>query len=193
MKKRNVEDTIKIIENDLINKLLEYFKTGKFEIPPIKYMELYTEVQIAADDDSNSEQLIEYFKQSIENYIVECKNRLSKEGKTNIIDEFLFHTKNIYFFMYWMIKVFHFLDCFYTKAKLKDSLSSIAFNLYKSNFYEEFKDNIQNEINNLKNEEKDGNKESCSKIQSIMKIIEDTKLLFPKIIKVENEIKWIEN
>ena len=191
---RKVKDAIIFLENEIMGDLFEYLKTGKFQIKKNILSSSYSIIQIIGyTDDDQSRELFHYYKEIIRNYIIDCSNKLSSKNNTNLIDEFLFHTKNIYFFMYWMIKVFHFLDCFYTKAKLKDSLSSIAFNLYKSNFYEEFKDNIQDEINNLKNEEKEGNKEASSKIQSIMKIIEDTKLLFPKSIKVENEIKWIEN
>ena len=65
-------------------------------------------------------------------------------------------------------------------------------NLYKSIFYEKFKNQIQNEIDNLKNAKND-NQESDAKIQSVMKILQDIKLNLPKIIKENNEIKWIED
>ena len=64
-------------------------------------------------------------------------------------------------------------------------------NLYKSIFYEEFKNKIQYEINNLENEEKNGNvEETNDKILSTMKILEYLKFEKPKIIKENNEIKW---
>ena len=194
MQTPSYEDTIKFIENNLINKLFEYFKTGHIEIKPSEYIDLFAAVQTTADIDvTHSGKLFEYYQQKIENYIVECKNKLIKEGKTNIIDEFLLHTKNIYFFIFSMYRVFCYLDRFYTKAKKKPSLPSTAMNLYKSIFYEVFKDNIQDEINNLKNEEKEGNKEASSKIQSIMNIMEDTKLSYPKLIRENNKLKWIED
>ena len=197
MQQNQVKDTITLIENELINKLFEYFKTGQFQLTPMKIIELYSKVQIAADkSDFNCENLLDYFTQVIENYIIKCKKELIGESKSNLIDGFLLHTKNIYFLIYWMIRVFTYLDCFYTKAIMKTTLSEIAMNLYKTNFYEEFKNNIQSEINNLKNEEKNGNEGLNLKIQSIMKILEDVKLLHPKIVRdrkdPEKQIFWIE-
>ena len=91
-----------------------------------------------------------------------------------------------------MQRVFCYLDRFYVKVKKEKSLSEIAFDLYKSLFYEEFKDKIQEEINNLKKEEKNGNEELNTKIQSIMKIEEDMKLVKPYIDKDKGnkEIIW---
>ena len=63
--------------------------------------------------------------------------------------------------------------------------------LYKSNFYAQFKDNIQNEINNMKSEEKNGNEESNIILKNIIEILEDLKLQKPKITKVNGIIKWV--
>ena len=62
--------------------------------------------------------------------------------------------------------------------------------LYKSNFYEAFKDNIQDEISNLKNEEKNGNEKTIEKLKNIMKILEYLDLEKPKIIKENNLLIW---
>ena len=91
-----------------------------------------------------------------------------------------------------MYKIFRYLDRFYVYTKTGTTLSGNAMNLYKSILYEKFKNQIQNEIDNLKNAKND-NQESDAKIQSVMKILQDIKLNLPKIIKENNEIKWIED
>ena len=95
-----------------------------------------------------------------------------------------------------MQRIFSYLDRFYTIAKVKVSLSKSAMNLYKSIFYEEFKNKIQDEINTLEKEEKIANDELNSKIHRVKEILEEVNLENPqivvqkrKIIKWENQIK----
>ena len=194
--KKGAKEAIEYIENNLICKIFEFFKTGQYGVKPGDYMILYTTVQAACDDlldDDliNSKEMFEYYKQAIESYIIDCKKKLINEGKDNIIDEFLLHTRNIKFFIFQMQRVFCYLDRFYVKVKKEKSLSETAFDLYKSLFYEEFKDKIQEEINNLKKEEKNGNEESNAKIKNVMKIEEDMKLVKPRIVLENHKIIWI--
>ena len=197
--KKGAKEAIEYIENNLICKIFEFFKTGQYGVKPGDYMILYTTVQAACDekdlldddDLSNSKKMFEYYKQTIESYIIDCKKKLINEGKDNIIDGFLLHTRNIKFFIFQMQRVFCYLDRFYVKVKKEKSLSETAFDLYKSLFYEEFKDKIQEEINNLKKEEKNGNEESNAKIKNVMKIEEDMKLVKPRIVLENHKIIWI--
>ena len=89
-----------------------------------------------------------------------------------------------------MQRIFSYLDRFYTKAKAKVSLSKSAMNLYKSIFYEEFKNKIQDEINTLEKEEKNANDELNSKIQRVKVILKEVNFENPKIIREKGEIKW---
>jgi len=188
-----IKELIIFLENEIICDIFEYLKTGKFQIKINILSFSYSEIQKISDHgDYQSETLFEYYKQIIENYIIDCTKKLSSENNVNLIDAFLFHTKNINFLIYWMYKIFRYLDRFYVYTKTGTTLSGNAMNLYKSIFYEKFKNQIQNEIDNLKNAKND-NQESDAKIQSVMKILQDTKLNLPKIIKENNEIKWIED
>ena len=188
-----IKELIIFLENEIICDIFEYLKTGKFQIKINILSFSYSEIQKISDHgDYQSETLFEYYKQIIENYIIDCTKKLSSENNVNLIDAFLFHTKNINFLIYWMYKIFRYLDRFYAYIKTESTLSGHAMNLYKSIFYEKFKNQIQNEIDNLKNAKND-NQESDAKIQSVMKILQDTKLNLPKIIKENNEIKWIED
>ena len=188
-----IKELIIFLENEIICDIFEYLKTGKFQIKINILSFSYSEIQKISDHgDYQSETLFEYYKQIIENYIIDCTKKLSLANNNNLIDAFLFHTKNINFLIYWMYKIFRYLDRFYVYTKTGTTLSGNAMNLYKSIFYEKFKNQIQNEIDNLKNAKND-NQESDAKIQSVMKILQDIKLNLPKIIKENNEIKWIED
>ena len=188
-----VKELIIFLENEIICDIFEYLKTGKFQIKINILSFSYSEIQKISDHgDYQSGTLFKYYKQIIENYIIDCTKKLRLENNNNLIDAFLFHTKNINFLIYWMYKIFRYLDRFYVYTKTGTTLSGNAMNLYKSIFYEKFKNQIQNEIDNLKNAKND-NQESDAKIQSVMKILQDIKLNLPKIIKENNEIKWIED
>ena len=183
----------KEIEKEMIKNILEYLKNGVFpNNNPHSYMNAYTIVQALSDmgDDKNRE-LLNYHNQTIENYIIDCKKELSTENNANLIDGFLLHTEHITFLIYWMNRIFCYLDRFYTKQKSKTSLAKHAMNLYNNIFFDEFKTDIFIEVNKLIKEERNGNLESRNKIKSVMKILNDSDLASPKIIKENNRIIWI--
>ncbi len=183
----------KEIEKEMIKNILEYLKNGVFpNNNPHSYMNAYTIVQALSDmgDDKNRE-LLNYHNQTIENYIIDCKKELSTENNANLIDGFLLHTEHITFLIYWMNRIFCYLDRFYTKQKSKTSLAKHAMNLYNKIFFDEFKTDIFIEVNKLIKEERNGNLESRSRIKAVMKIFKDLDLEFPKIIKENNRIIWI--
>ena len=193
----NLEKAIEFAKTGFINKLLEDLKSdnGNIKIVPSEYMDCYEEIQLAADlGEIESGKLFNFHNETIEKYIIECKNKLLEESKTNLIDGFLKYTNKINFFIFWMNRIFCYLDRFYNKIK-ETSLSKKAMDLYKSIFYEEFKDNIQEEINKIKTEGNNENDELNTKYKNIMKIIKEMELKDPVIFRDDygtKEIKWIE-
>ena len=191
-----VRETIIFIETEYVNQIFENIKTGNMnKINKMTYMKVFTRINKETDrGDFQSRELFEYFCQIIENYIIDCKMKLIEESNTNqskLIDGFLFHTKNINYLIYMMILGFLYLGIYYIPHRFHKTLFQIAMDLYKSNFYEALKDNIQDGINYLKNEEKNGNEESNEKLKNIMEILEYLKFEKPKIIKEQGKIKWI--
>ena len=189
--KRQFKDIIIYLESQLIPAIFENIK-NKIAVVPFICLNACVEVSMFSDKgDKESQELYEYYIQIIENYIIDCKNKLIEEEKSNLIDGFLFHTKNINFVIYYMQRIFSYLDRFYTIAKAKVSLSKSAMNLYKSIFYEEFKNKIQDEINTLEKEEKIANDELNSKIHRVKEILEEVNLENPKIVVQKRKIiKW---
>ena len=183
----------KEIEKEMVSKILDYLKNGIFPKNNVgSHVNAYTIVQVLADQgDTPSKELLNYYNQTIENYILDCKKELNKANTANLIDGFLFHTDHIYTLIYWMYKIFFYLDRFYTKAKGKITLSKYGMMKYNSLFFEEFKISIFLEVNKLIKEERNGNKESRAKIKSVMKIFRDLDLEYPQIVKENNRITWV--
>ena len=177
----------------MIKGILEYVRNGTFpNNSPNSYMNAYTIVNGMADiGDQESEALFNYHNKIIQGYIDDCSNLIKKESKGQLIDSFIKQTENINFLIYWMNRIFTYLDRFYTKAKSKHSLSENAISLYKQYFFEPVQNDIYIEVNKLIKEDRNCNIESRPKIKTILKILYDIDLANPKIVKENNKISWI--
>ena len=181
------------VKNEMIDNIHEYLKNGTFpNKKPNAYMTAYTAVQTHADlGDKECAMLLEYHNGVIRDYIQDCLNDLSKETNVNLIDAFIKHTEHITFLSYWMNRIFCYLDRF-TKAKCKITLAKNALTLYTENFFNQFRNNIFIEVNKLIREDRQGIREYRPKIKIVMRIIKDLDYEFPKLIKENNKISWIQ-
>ena len=184
-----------ILEEEMVNNILEYLKKGTFPKNNSQgFMNAYTAVQILSDKGDNiSEQLLKYYLQTIESYIKSCKNELIKVSNADLIDAFILHTDHITILIYWMNKIFCYLDRYYTRSKSRISLAKSAMNLYNSIIFDNdnFKIKIFTEVNKLIKEDRNSNKEYRNKIKDVMRILKEIDLPEPKIIKENNKIAWI--
>ena len=81
-----VREAIKFIETEYANIIFEILKTEKNHIfNDYKfYQNAYTRVQLVADyGDRQCGEMVEYYIQLIENYIIDCKNKLIEQNKSN--------------------------------------------------------------------------------------------------------------
>ena len=181
---------IEELEKQMINNLLEYVKNGFFpENNQVTYMNAYTIVQTLSDKGNNNN-LLDYYKEKIQNFILDCKTKLRNENILNLIDEFIFLTGRINILIHWMTSIFNYLNAHFLKNK--KNLSQQAMDIYKTFFFEEFKNDVYIEVNKLIKEERNGYLESRSKIKSIMSILKDVDLKEPLIKKENNKISWEE-
>ena len=134
---KDIKIAKKELEKEMIKGILEYLRNGTFpNNSPNSYMNAYTVVQGMADGgDAESEALFNYHNRTIQGYIEDCSNLIKKESKGQLIDSFIKLTENINFLIYWMNRIFCYLDRFYTKAKSKQTLSQNAIKLYKEFFF----------------------------------------------------------
>ena len=190
---KDIKTAKKELEKEMIKGILEYVRNGTFpNNSPNSYMNAYTIVQSMSDlGDAESEALFNYYNKTIQGYIEDCYKIVSKESKTQLIDSFIKQTENINFLIYWMNRIFTYLDRFYTKAKNKNTLSKNAINLYKTYLFDPLQDEIFREVNKLIKDDRNCNTESRPKIKIVLKIMYDIDLLLPKIMKENNKILWI--
>ena len=192
-KSYNIKKIKKELEKEMINGILQYVNNGIFpNNSPNSYMNAYTLVQNTADlGDNQCEDLFNYHNKTIQNFIESCLKKVNKLSNIQLIDGFIKETENINFLIYWMNRIFTYLDRFYTKAKQKSSLSKNALNLYRDFFFQHLQVDVYREVNKLIKEDRNCNLESRPKIKIVLRIINDLDIGIPKIIKENNKISWI--
>ena len=118
---KDIKTAKKELEKEMIKGILEYLKNGTFpKNSPNSYMNAYTIVQNMADlGDNECENLFNYHNSIISRFIDDSNKSVNKESNVNLIDSVIKHTRNINFLIYWMNRIFTYLDRFYTKAKNK--------------------------------------------------------------------------
>ena len=183
----------KDLEKEMIKGILKYVKNGEFpNNSPCSYMNAYSKVQTYTDiGDEQSEELFKYYTKTIEDFIKECAKKIKRVSNNELIDDFIRTTENINFLIYWMIRIFTYLDRFYTRSKNKNSLAKNALDLHRDHYFNQIEEKIEKEVNKLIKEDRNCNIESRSKIKIILSIINDLDLKNPKIIKENNKFCWI--
>ena len=181
---------IKIIEKEIINKILDYLKNGVFSNNKSDYFSVAYSIiySLSNRGDSLNYKLFLYHNKTIYNYILECRNKLISESNINLIDNFLELIKKINFLIYWMSRIFGYLNRFYTPKK---KLAHFSMDIFKLNFFDLIKKDIFNELEKLINEDRNGNKESRRKIKNVIDIFKDLDKECPKIVKENNKFIWI--
>ena len=141
--------------------------------------------------DKEKELLFLYHNNIVKDYLEKFFKIISSQPKDELIDLFIKQTENINILLFWLNKVFDFLDSFYTKIERKGSLSRNEMNLYKEIYFKPLKDDIYKKLNKLIKQDRNGNKESRNKIKFIMKILDNIDIYDPKITKENGIIIWV--
>ena len=189
-----INAAIQKIEQEMINRIIEYLKDGALpNNSPKSYLIAHQLVyNMSNKGEKESEALFKYYNQTIQKVIEDCYKIVSKENGAQLINSFIKYTDNINFLIYWMYKIFVYLDKLFTKKNNKNTLSQNAMELYKKYFFDPLEDDIYREVNKLIKEDRNCNIESRPKIKTILKIIYVLDLSNPKIMKENNKISWIQ-
>jgi len=188
-----VAQVTKQLESLIISGIMDYVKNDVFPNNSSDcYMNAYTIVQTKVDSGID-EALFNYHNEVIKEVIEHCYKKVKDKKNLELIDIFIKQTEKINFLIYWMNRIFTYLDRFYTNSHNKRSLSKNAIDLYKNYFFLPMQTEIHKEVNKLIKEDRCCITEQRPKIKIIMKIISDLDLANPKIIKEHNSIYWIED
>ena len=178
----------------MIRNLLEFLRNGKIpENNPGSFMNAYTLVVNISRNEDQYPKLLSYHNSIIEDFLKDCYEIISNEPTEQIIDKFISLTKNINILIYWMKRIFHYLDIHYTKENIKKTLFQISMNLYKEHFFGKIQSKIYIELNKLIREDRNGNMEPRPKIKTIIKVLYDIGLQNPIMIREKENINWIQD
>ena len=186
------EEGIKRIYESMIKGLLDYLKTGTFpNNSPNSYMTAYSEVHRLADDDhDSSDKLFEYFKKVISDHVVERNKLLASETDEQLIDDFLKENEKCNILMYWMKRIFTYLDKFYTKNKNVGTLCTNAMRIYQEKMFIPVKEKLYTAVNKLIKEDRDCNVIYRYKIKTMLRIFEEVDYKNPEIAKDNDKLFW---
>ena len=194
-KEKEFKKSIELIEKEMINKILDYLKSGVFpRLTPTTYMNSYTAIKNIFDyEEEMPMRLVKYHDKTILDFIIYCFKKFELESKTNFVNNFILYTEKINFLIYWMNRIFSYVDNNINRDNQNcKKLSIIGKNLYTENFFNKIEEKVYKEINKLIKEDRNNNIEERDKIKFIIEIIKSLDYFIPQIIKEKNKIKWIE-
>ena len=192
---KNISKEINDIENYMINNLINYIKNDV--IPnnsPNSYIKAYTIiVNIANYQYEQIDNLFLYYKKIIHEFIEYSYNIVKEKRNIELIDYFIKYTEKINFLIYWMVRIFTYLDRRGIRKKnyLNETLSSSALDIYKNNFFNFIKDDIYKILNKIIKNDRDGKIEERHKIKIILNLVYVLDFKYPLIVKENNRILWI--
>ena len=139
---QGVAQVKKTLEDLIITGIMEYVKNDVFPKNSSDcYMNAYTLVQSKVDSGID-EALFNYHNEIIREVVDHFYKKVKDKKNIEMVDSFIKQTERINFLIYWMNRIFSYLDRFYTKQNTKKTLSQHAINLYREEFFDAFKSNI---------------------------------------------------
>lgn len=189
------KEAILQIDNLIIKNILNFLKTGKFHNKTAKaYMIAYTIVyKLADDDDETSTNLLNYYTDTINNYMKEVCSQLLYEPKDKLLEAFLEHSMKSKILIHWMRKVFNYLDKFHTQQINTGNLFEIALKSYYTLLFHPLMSDIIAALNKLINEHRDGIAVYEMTIIKIIRIFKIVGLKDPVLEKIGDDYEWSGN
>ena len=118
---KDIEEGKKELKKIFIDPIIQYIETKKKDTyqTPDDYIESYFIVKHFSDlgKEESEESLFLYHNEVIKDYLEKYFKLISSQPKEKLIDLFIKQTENINCFLYWMGRIFTFLDRFYMKLK----------------------------------------------------------------------------
>lgn len=187
-----IQEGLDVIYNAMIKGLLQYLHEGIFpNNSPGAYMIAYSAVHKLADETyESSELLLKYYHDIITDYLQTVLLKIKITNDEQFIDDFLSENEKCNILIYWMKRIFTYLDKFYMKEREEKSLSSLGLKLYKNIVFLPLKDKLFTSVNKLIKEDRDCNVVYRFKIKNTFQITEELDIANPQIIKENDKILW---
>ena len=190
--KEAIDKLIKEIEEEMIKGILDYLKNGV--IPnsnPNAFVNAFTKVEnIINNYDEYSNYLLEYHNKVIREFIKYSYDLVANKPNSELIDSFIENTDKINFLIYWMSRIFNYMEKFHLRKNIKEKLCQTSIKLYKKYFFDNIQNNIYKELNKLFNQVRSNKEGQNPKIKYVLRILYILDLDFPQIVKENRKIIW---
>lgn len=127
----NFNQEIAEIERVIISKLLEFLETGSFNKTHSNYVTAYSKVLELADMDGVAQSVYDYYDSTIRNYTKRIYDTELYHAKGNKLLQCLCRRwENHKILVYWMWKVFYYLDRYHVKSYNLPKLFTVGLNIF---------------------------------------------------------------
>ena len=186
-------ETFPKIDSLLYNELLKYILNGEFPQNNSQnfFLQIYNFAAHYANKDEEASDLYQYFKKIISTNSMELAKQLDNVSNTEIIDRFIDICNRMEIIINFMLKAFSYVDFYYVKSKTIPTLAESALEIYRTNIFMPFQNELTNEVNKLLKEDRFGKTDNRVKIKKILLIMKTMDLYKPKIYRENNNIVWI--
>lgn len=182
----------KDIEEGILKEILGYLKNGA--IPnsnPNPFINAFNKVQIFTNNyDEYSNYLLEYHNKVIIDFILYSYDIVSNKSQTELIDSFIENTNKINFLIYWMSRIFYYMEKFHKRKYIEETLCQTSIKLYKKYFFDNIQTNIYKGLNKFFKQIRDNKSVLDPKIKYVLRMLYILDLEFPQIVKENGKIIW---
>lgn len=151
-----LEIGLRSIQTEQIDYLIAYLDTGVFNNKNNSaYMKAYSLVYTLADKDDCSDKVYDYYIDTIKYYTKGVyDNELNRLQGPQLLDSLIRRWENHKIFVYWMRKIFTYLDRYHVKNKNVPPLFQAGLNIFKAEIMDKVKDKVRTAIIEQANRER---------------------------------------
>jgi len=180
-----VEQGLHLIETERVQPLLNYLKTGVFENKNnVTFMKAYSVVVQFGDQQQHSYKLYSYYKKVISDYCEESVNLMSSCAGQELLKKLAELWENQTILVFWMQRVFQYLDRFFTKNNNEyPALFSAALRAFQEVVYDKVKERCIKAMIDVINRERDGREIDQDVLRALVEMLCTVGDPDPKILK----------
>ena len=190
--KEAIDKLIKGIEEEILNGILDYLKNGA--IPnsnPNSFINAFSKVEnIINNYDEYSNYLLEYHNKVIREFIEYSYDIVSNKSNSELIDSFIENTNKINFLIYWMSRIFNYMEKYHLRKNIEETLCQRSIKLYKKYFFDNIQNNIYKGLNKFFKQDRDCKEGQNPKIHYVLRMLNILDSDCPQIVKENRKIIW---
>ena len=180
-----VEQGLKLIEEERVQPLLTYLRTGVFENRNnMTFMKAYSVVVQFGDQQAHSFKLYTYYKQVIQGYCSEAMSQLTQNSGEDLLSALAQLWEKNTILVFWMQRVFQYLDRFFTKSSTEHpDLFRAALQCFTETVYNKVKDKCVAAMVTVVNRERDGYEINQDVLRLLVEMLCTVGDAGPKVVK----------